>query len=176
MNKLTYSLEYRKSLAILIIDIFAIGFVMFLPAISHLLPIPIYYIDPMRLVLFTVYFINKNHKNAYILALGLPIFSMFYSGHPIFYKAILISIELFINIVLIHQLSRRGFNIFIAVFLGIVLSKVLYYFFKFIFIKWSLISGELFSTNLFIQIAIALGISLVFYFFTKAKFEKSVKK
>jgi len=76
---------------IIFTDIAAIMIVIFLPAISHMMPFPLFYLDPMRLVLLGVYFVTRNEKNAYIIAMGLPIFSMLYSGHPVFYKAILIS-------------------------------------------------------------------------------------
>ncbi len=52
----------------------AIGVIMFLPAISHIMPFPLYYMDPMRLVLLGVYFVNRNHKNAYLLAIGIAYF------------------------------------------------------------------------------------------------------
>lgn len=160
-----FNLDSKKNLIILVSDIVAIVAIMFLPAISHLMPFPLYYLDPMRLVLLGVYFVSRNNKNAYLLALGLPIFSMLYSGHPVFYKAILISIELFINMVVLHFLFRKGANIFYAVFLSIILSKIMYYLFKFAFIEWSLISGKLFSTSLIIQLMIATGLSAVFFIF-----------
>ena len=165
MNSSVSSLDSKKNVLILVSDIIAIIVIMFLPTISHLMPFPLYYLDPMRLVLLGVYFVSRNYKNAYVLALGLPIFSMLYSGHPVFYKAILISIELFINMVVLHFLFRKGTNIFFAVFFSIVLSKIIYYLFKFAFIEWSLISGKLFSTSLIIQIIIAAGLSSVFFIF-----------
>jgi len=127
------------------------------------------------LVLLSVYFVNRNNKNAFLLALGLPIFSMLYSGHPVFYKAMLISFELLVNMVVLHWLFRKGMNIFFAVFLSIILSKIVYYLFKFAFIEWSLISGKLFSTSLIIQISIALGLSALFFLFGK-KANQSFKK
>ena len=175
MTSTIFNLDLRTNLGVLITDIMAIGIIMFLPAISHILPFPLYYIDPMRLVLLGVYFVNRNHKNAYLVAIVLPIFSMLYSGHPVFYKAMLISFELLINMVALHLLFRKGINIFFAVFLSIILSKIVYYLFKFAFIEWSLISGKLFSTSLIIQISIALGLSVVFFLFRK-KVNQSFKK
>ena len=176
MKNLIHNLELGKNLKVLLLDLFAIGVVMLLPAISHMLPFPFYYLDPMRLVLFGIYFAHRNSKNVYLLAFGLPIFSMLYSGHPIFYKAILISFELFINLLFLHFLYRKGLNLFLSVFLSILISKVVYYLFKFVFIKVSLISGELFSTNLVIQLVIAIGLSLIFYLFGRPLTEKNNKK
>ena len=165
MARTIFKLDLRTNLGIFITDFMAIGIIMFLPAISHMLPFPLFYLDPMRLVLLSVYFVNRNHKNAYLLAVGLPIFSMLYSGHPVFYKAMLISFELLVNMIVLHVLFRKGFNIFFSVFLSIILSKIVYYLFKFAFIEWALISGKLFSTSLMILFFIALGLSAVFFFF-----------
>ena len=175
MNRMIYNFDLRTNMGIFITDLLAIGVVMFLPAISHLLPFPLFYLDPMRLVLLGVYFLNRNHMNAYVLAIGIPIFSMLYSGHPVFYKAILISFELLVNMVVLHLLFHKRINIFFAVFLSIILSKMVYYLFKFAFIEWSLISGKLFSTSVMIQIFIALGLSALFFLFGK-KTNQSFKK
>ncbi len=175
MNTRIFNFDSKRNIAILISDIAAIIVIMFLPAISHMMPFPIYYLDPMRLVLLGVYFVNRNHKNAYLLAIGLPIFSMLYSGHPVFYKALLISFELLVNMVVLHLLFRKGINIFFAVFLSIIFSKIVYYLFKFAFIEWSLISGKLFSTGLIIQIIIALGLSTVFFLFGRKANQSSQK-
>ena len=165
MNSRVSSLKSKKNSITLLADIVAVVVILLLPTISHLMPFPLFYLDPMRLVLLGVYFVSRNYKNAYVLAVGLPIFSMLYSGHPIFYKAILISFELLINILLLHFLFRKGVNVFFAVFSSIILSKVLYYLFKFVFIEWALISGKLFSTSLITQTLIAIGLSFVFFIF-----------
>ena len=175
MNNSVFNLDSNRNIIILVSDIIAILVIMFLPAISHIMPFPLYYLDPMRLVLLGVYFVNRNHKNAYLLAIGLPIFSMLYSGHPVFYKAILISFELLVNMVVLHLLFRKGMNIFFAVFLSIILSKIFYYLFKFAFIEWSLISGKLFSTSLIIQLIIALGLAVVFFLFGRKASQYSEK-
>ena len=175
MNNRVFNLDTNRNIIILVSDIIAIAVIMFLPAISHIMPFPLYYLDPMRLVLLGVYFVNRNHKNAYLLAIGLPIFSMLYSGHPVFYKAILISFELLVNMVVLHLLFRKGLNIFFAVFLSIILSKIVYYVFKFLFIEWSLISGKLFSTSLIIQMIIAIGLSAVFFLFGRSANQSSQK-
>ncbi len=175
MNTRIFNLESKRNIIILVSDIAAIVAIMFLPVISHMMPFPLYYLDPMRLVLLGVYFVNRNQMNAYLLAIGLPIFSMLYSGHPVFYKAMLISFELLINMVVLHLLFRKGINIFFAVFLSIIFSKLVYYLFKFTFIEWSLISGKLFSTSLIIQIIIALGLSAVFFLFGRKANQSSQK-
>ena len=175
MKENAIKIDLKNKIFVLISDILAFVLIMLIPTLAHLLPFPLYYLDPMRLILFGVYFANRNHYNAYLLALVLPVFSMLYSGHPAFYKAILISLELFLNIIVLHFLFRKEINVFFAVLISIVLSKLLYYLLKFAFIKWSLISGELFSTNLIIQIVIALGLSTFFFLFRRSINQHSKK-
>ncbi|MCB0471872.1 MAG: hypothetical protein KDC56_02315 [Flavobacteriaceae bacterium] len=170
-----FNLQIKRNLIILISDLMAVAVILFLPAVSHLAPFPVYYLDPMRWVLFAVFFVNRDHFNAYLLAIGLPIFSMLYSGHPVFYKAILISLELFTNMFLLNLFIRPKNNIFFSVFISILASKIVYYLFKFTFIKWSLISGKLISTSLTIQLVIALGLSLVFFLFAGKIHQQSNK-
>ena len=174
MKKFTEILDDHKSIHLIITDLMATLLILVLPAVSHVLPFPIYYLDPMRLVLFTAYFINHNHRNAYVLAIALPIFSMLYSGHPIPVKAALISFELLLNMILLKTLIKLGTNLFFAVFASILLSKVAYYLIKYILLQTSILEGKLFSTNLFTQVLIALGLSGLFYVFLRNKINAGV--
>lgn len=169
MNNMTETLNIKKSVALILTDLMAIFLILVVPAASHLLPFPVYYLDPMRLVLFAAYFVNRNEWNAYVLAISLPIFSMLYSGHPIPVKAVLISFELLLNMILLTTLVKKGSNIFLAVFASILFSKVAYYIVKFVLIKSSILPGNLFSTNLLTQLIIALGLSGLFYVFLRNK-------
>ena len=163
MKNFNEILDAKSSIALILTDVTAVLLILFIPALSHILPFPVYYMDPMRLVLFGAYFVNRNRWNAYALAMALPIFSMLYSGHPIPIKAVLISFELLLNMILLTVFLRKGTQVFLAVFASIFLSKMAYYFAKYIFIQFTLLSGNLFSTNLITQLLIALGLSGVFY-------------
>ena len=174
MKNFTEILGGHKSIQLIFTDLMATLLILVLPAVSHVLPFPVYYLDPMRLVLFTAYFINHNHRNAYALAMALPIFSMLYSGHPIPVKAVLISFELLLNMILLRIFVKMGWNIFLAVLASILLSKVGYYLVKFILLKSTILEGDLFSTNLFTQVLIALGLSGLFYLFLRNKLKAGV--
>jgi hypothetical protein len=112
-----------------------------------------------------------NKTNAYFLALTLPIFSFFMSGHPVFPKNILIAAELMTNVFLFVLLSEKlqywknGYNIFVSMFLSIFLSKIVYYGLKYLFIYFGLLGMGLISTGIGIQITIMLILSLVFSLF-----------
>jgi hypothetical protein len=142
----------------LFIDFLAITFIYLLPALSHLTSLPLYVIEPMRLaVIFCL--VHTNRKNAFVIALTIPLFSLVVSSHPVLIKSVLITIELMINLFLFYLLIERT-NKFISMFLSIILSKFVYYSAKFYLIQINLIYGDLISTSLITQWIVALGLSL----------------
>lgn len=156
-----------------LVDLLAILAIYSLPTISHFFPFPMYFSEPMRIIAIAVYFLSKNRKNSFLLALTLPLFSMMFSGHPIPIKAGLISMELLINIFLLDVFFKRfKWNAFIALSSSILLSKVLYYFSKYIFIKLTFLEGALVSIPIYIQILSLMITSLVFFIFLQQKTEK----
>ena len=161
MNKaksLSSEIISLSMLKVYLIDLAIITFIYFLPARSHLTALPLYYLEPMRLaMLFAI--IHTGKKNALIIAVTLPIFSLLVSSHPGFLKAILITGELLVNLVLFYSL-RRKINVFSAALLSIIISKLLYYCAKYIFIQTQLIDGGLISTPLLVQLIIAVLVSI----------------
>jgi len=150
-----------------LIDLMAISFIYFLPALSHLTVLPLYYIEPMRLaVLFCL--IHTSKKNAFLIAITIPLFSLVVSSHPGFLKAILITGELLINLWLFYFLVKK-INVFTAAFLSIILSKLMYYSVKYLFIQSQLIDDGLVSTPLIVQLIIAVGISIYAVIMYKTK-------
>lgn len=161
MNKaksLSSEIISLSMLKVYLIDLAIITFIYFLPALSHLTALPLYYLEPMRLaMLFAI--IHTSKKNALIIAVTLPIFSLLVSSHPGFLKAILITGELLVNLVLFYSLSRK-ITVFSAGLLSIIISKLLYYCSKYIFIQTQLIDGGLISTPLLVQLIIAVLVSI----------------
>jgi len=80
----------RKSLAL---DFIALAIIYFIPTLTHLFSFPLYYIEPMRIMVILA-IAHTTKRNAYLLALTLPLFSLLVSGHPILYKSLLMSVEL----------------------------------------------------------------------------------
>lgn len=147
----------------LLFDGILLTIVYFIPALSHLCPLPLYLLDPMRLILLTGLLLTRNNVNAYFLALTIPIFSSFLIGHPPMIKAILISIELTINVLLFLQfLNKTKWHVTFAIFVSILLSKAVYYSMKFTMIKTGILDGILFSTPLYIQMGVVILITLFF--------------
>lgn len=127
---------------------------------SHLLPFPLYVIEPMRIILiFTIIFTNK--ANQYFFAIILPLISFFVSGHPPLEKSLIIISELCLNVGIFGLLNKKKINIAINIGLSIILSKIAYYIIK--FAVFGLILKEalsLESERIFQQIGIIIGLSV----------------
>lgn len=155
----------------LLADAVALAFVLVVPALSHLTAIPFYLIDPMRIAALGVLLTTRDRKNSLVLAILLPVFSMLVSGHPVFPKCLLISVELGSNVLLLTWFSRiasrlwssrPGLTTGVAAFASIFVSKGLYYLLKLAVISVGWLQMDLVSTALWIQLVVALCISLVF--------------
>ena len=169
-------------------------FVFFVPALSHMFALPLYVLDPMRLAVLGVLLLTRSWKNALVLALMLPLFSLAVSGHPVFPKCLLIAFELSANVLLFEVLLRvfgkasgrasgkaeagvsaaaagvsvgvaAGISAAAAALLSIALSKGIYYLLKWALISWGMMgSATLVATALWIQLLVAVAISIVFGF------------
>jgi hypothetical protein len=151
MKTITQRLFTVEMLTGALFDVFALVFVYCVPAITHLLDFPVYYIEPMRLMLILA-MVYSGRYNTYILAFTLPVFSYFISAHPVFPKMLLICTELLLNALLFYSFKDRIKHTFYVVILSITISKVVYYFLKMIMIKAALINADFFSTPVLIQV------------------------
>lgn len=138
--------------------------IFFIPALSHVAPFPLYLMDPMRILLFTGYLLTRQNANAVLLALAIPLFSSLVTGHPLLFKAILISIELTVNLLLFMKLIKSTrLHIALSLFVSIIGSKLVYYVLKLALINFGFIEGELVMTNLMLQLATAVFVTVLFY-------------
>jgi len=156
----------NKVLKIFIIDIIALAFIFFLPAISGLLNFPLYLVDPMRMMIILA-LAHTNKNNSYFLALILPLFSYFIASHPYFLKTSIILLELLLNIYLFYFLISKIKNSFFSMFISIVVCKGFYYGLKFLLISLTLIEGSLLSTPIKYQIITAIAFSLYIQIFIR---------
>jgi len=166
MKALSDSIIQRIPAAGILIDLTALAFIYLVPALSHLMRLPVYLIEPMRLMLVLA-MVHTNRQNSYLLALTMPLFSFIISGHPVFAKMFLIGMELSLNVFLFYLLSRRMKHIFPAIFASILLSKAIYYLVKFGLIQMAVINTGLVATPLLVQLVMAVAFSsYVAVFFT----------
>ena len=154
-------------------DLVIVGLFYMVPTLSHLTSIPFYRFEPMRCVLLLNLLLTGNKKNAYIMAVTLPLFSFFVGGHPVFAKALLMAAELSANIFLFDVFSRRIKNTAAAMFLSILASKVFYYIIKFGIISAGILDGPMVATGLKTQLIVAVFLSVTFWKFSEKVVYKS---
>lgn len=148
------------------IDFLVVLFVYFVPAISHLLAFPVYYLDPMRIALI-IALVHTSKRNTFIIAVSLPLFSFIITSHPSFIKTFLLSGELLLNLSIFFLLKDKIKNLFITLLLSIAISKIIYYLVKFILINLNLLDDKLFSTPYYFQILSAVLLSTYIFWINK---------
>lgn len=151
-----------------LLDFLALAFIYYIPALSHLFALPVYYIEPMRFVLILA-MAHTNKSNALLLALTLPVFSFITASHPVLLKAGLIAAELGINLGLFYWLSRKFVSAFLPAVLSIIAAKAVYYALKYAFVSAGTLEGPLVATPLTAQLIMTAGYSLYIYFVFRSK-------
>jgi hypothetical protein len=135
----------------ILIDILALAFIYFIPTLSNLLNLPVYLLDPMRLMLILA-IAHTTKFNAYLLALVMPFFSLIISGHPLIFKALPMVFELVLNVWLFFLLIKKIKEPFFSMLISILISKLVYYGLKYLVIVTGLLDMELISTPICIQL------------------------
>ena len=166
MKPITRSILQNVTFISILTDVSALAFIYLVPSISHLINMPVYLIEPMRLMLILA-LVHTNSKNAYILALTMPLFSLIISGHPALPKMILIDIKLSLNVFLFYALAKYMKIVFPAILISIVSSKIIYYLLKFILINLAVINTELISTPILVQVITTVLFSFYLFKFYK---------
>jgi len=167
MEKALSVIDFQSNVKTYLIDFSLLLLIYFLPALSHLLAFPIYYLDPMRIAV-VVALIHTSKKNTFIIALTLPLFSFLISSHPQILKSFLLSAELIINLSLFFLFKEKLKNVFTSLFLSIVISKVIYYLLKFTLIYFVLLNDKLFSTPIYFQLISATLLSSYIYLINRS--------
>jgi hypothetical protein len=155
MNEQTLKLPIRREI---IFDSVALTFIGLAPAFAHFASLPLYMIEPMRLMLVLA-LVHTNRMNALALAAVLPLFSFFVSGHPEPLKMLVITAELLVNAGLFLFLAQRRTNPFIAMLLAIALSKLLCYALYMLLFPWGFVVSESHTGFLMIQCVVTILLS-----------------
>ncbi len=150
----------------IVIDLAAVAFVYFMPALSHMFALPVYYIEPMRIMVILA-IVHTNRLNAYSLALTLPLFSYAIAAHPVFLKSVIISLELVLNVWLFYALNKSVKNSFAAMAVAVVGSKVFYYLLKFGLLQLAMLNGGLFSIPIYFQLVMTIVFSSYLFLVTR---------
>jgi hypothetical protein len=161
-NTIVHPLSISK-IKNIVFDLLALLFIYLVPAISHLFSFPVYYLEPMRIMLILA-IVHTTKKNAYLIAFTLPLFSLLISAHPSIIKTSLVTAELLLNGWLFFFISKKLSNKTLSIFLSIIVSKLFYYAVKFLLVTSALIGGDLIATPIYIQIIMLFVLSGYIYF------------
>ncbi len=143
-----------------LIDSIALGFILLMPALSHVIGIPLYFIEPMRIMLVIALILTSRY-NAYIIAMVLPLFSFLVSGHPAPVKMLIIMSELILNVWLFIAFYKKTHNPFISMFTSVLLSKIFCYFMYWIVFSWAFVVDESQPIFLLMQLVVTMVLSAV---------------
>jgi hypothetical protein len=172
MNAITSTLNLGKNWSTWLLNLLALLAIYFIPTLSHMVGIPFYLFEPMRIFVILA-LLHSNKLNAYALALGLPLFSFLISSHPVLLKAGLISFELIFNVFLFYWSSKRLASYWAVVF-SVICSKLGYYTIKYFLIQSALLESSLISTPIYFQLFTTLAFGI--YAFIWYKKEVSTRK
>ena len=115
----------------------------------------------MRLMLFALIFLTpKEGINHLFVAFTLPFVSFLFSGHPLFLKSMIMSIELVTNVLVLHYMINKT-RAFWAFGISIIVGKIVYYLLKYALISFGLLNMSLVSTSLLWQIGVMIILSIV---------------
>jgi len=167
MENITALVKSKEGIKSILLDVTALAFIYFVPAISHMFSIPFYLFEPMRIMLI-LSMAHSGKLNNYLIAFSLPLFSLLISSHPSFEKAILLTAELVLNVWLYYEFSKK-FNGFFSALLAIGIGKVFYYGLKYVFISLGLLDGDLVTTPIYLQIITMAVLSGYIYLVTSGK-------
>jgi len=150
-----------------ITDIAALVFVGFVPAASHLFKIPVYFIEPMRVMLMLA-LLYSSRWNAYLLAIMLPLFSFLVSGHPAPVKMMIIMAELLLNAWLFLFFFQKTRKPFLSTFASILISKIFCYAMYLLVFSVAFVKEEaeitFLSAQLILTMLLSVTVWLIIYF------------
>jgi hypothetical protein len=166
MKTLTAQAYNREFLKSIFIDTFALAVIYFTPVLAHLISFPVYMIEPMRLMII-LSMAHSSRRNSYLLAFTLPLFSYIATSHPEFFKMLIITAELVLNVFFFYWLCGKMKNIFVAMVSSIIASKVICYLLYLIFFSIAFVRNEADLLFLFVQLLTTILFSAYIYFFWK---------
>jgi hypothetical protein len=156
-----------------ITDIAALAFIGIVPAASHFFKFPVYYIEPMRIMLVLA-LLYSSKWNAYTLAIVLPLFSFLVSGHPAPLKMIIIMAELALNAWLFLYFYQKTRRSFLSAFGSIIISKVFCYAMYLLVFSMAFVKAEAEITFMVAQMILTLVLSGLIYLITSRRNSRNV--
>lgn len=157
----TTQIKAQPFVRALSIDLVLLTVACLVPTASHLLAWPLYQLNPMLLMLLASLLLVRDRRNAYLMAVLLPMVSMLAVGMPTPLKALCMSAE-FSTVVFLSGRMQSWNTKFLTSFGSMVLAimggKCVYYLLKVLILT----PAMLVTTPLWIQGLSVLGTALIF--------------
>ena len=151
----TTSVKVQSLWRIAAIDVLLLTLACLVPTVSHLLAWPLYYLNPMLLVLLAGMLLVRDRRNAYLLAVLLPVVSMLAVGMPTPLKAVCMVAE-YASVVFVSGLLQRWNDRFVgtlgAMLVAMLTGKAVYYLLKALILA----PAVLVSTPVTVQLAVVV--------------------
>ena len=141
------------------------------PALSHLLAWPLYWLNPMLLVLLAGMLLVGDRRNAYLLAVLLPVVSMLAVGMPTPTKALCMVAEYSTVVFVSGRLQAwngQFAGTFGAMLLAMLGGKAVYYLLKAVLLA----PVVLVSTPVWMQLAVVVVAAAIYATLMKLKIKK----
>jgi len=152
----------KQNIRTLLLDFLIVAGMVGLVSFAHLIPFPLYKLEPMKLFLL-VAILYASRGNALLMAATIPLISTATSGHPIFPKNLIIGVELMVFAGILTAKSIQTLNIPLRFLTALMASKLVYYIVKALVIYSGWLSMSLVSTSLLIQIQGAVIVFLAYW-------------
>lgn len=121
-------------------DVALLGAACLVPAVSHLLALPLYMLNPMLALLLVGLLIGRDWRNALVLAVLMPLVSSLVTGMPAAPKMVCMMAELATVATMFGWLQRK-WAVLPAVLTAVLAGKAVYYALKAVVIAPAVLVG-----------------------------------
>lgn len=121
-------------------DMALLGVACLVPAVSHLLALPLYMLNPMLALLLVGLLIGRDWRNAMVLAVLMPLVSCLVTGMPAAPKMVCMMAELATVATMFGWLQRK-WAVLPAVLTAVLAGKAVYYALKAVVIAPAVLVG-----------------------------------
>lgn len=149
-----------------LIDVVLLTVACLVPTLSHLFALPLYHLNPMLLVLLAGMLLVSDKRNAFLLAVLLPVVSMVAVGMPTPLKALCMVPEL-LTVALVSSLlisrSHSYWTMLGSMVAAMLCGKVVYYALKALVLS----PAVLISTPVLTQLVVVMAAAAIFAAFAR---------
>ena len=134
------NVKSNKLIRLALTDMALLGVACLVPAVSHLLALPLYMLNPMLALLLVGLLIGRDWRNAMVLAVLMPLVSCLVTGMPAAPKMVCMMAELATVATMFGWLQRK-WAVLPAVLTAVLAGKAVYYALKAVVIAPAVLVG-----------------------------------